>query len=167
MSALVRIPVGVVVERRKAASQWGDVVWQPVAVLPDQPDTAPWTVLREDADRTSFYAGAATVEFYRGETPHYRENLVAGGQLWVVLRPIEAEPAYEIACVTADPFEGEGFTESGDVIVEAVPMPEPIRDALEAFVTEHHVERTFFKRKRDRADKEALGRRGRTREDER
>ena len=35
MSALVRIPVGVVVERRKAMSQWADFVWQPVAVLPE------------------------------------------------------------------------------------------------------------------------------------
>ena len=45
MSALVSVPVGVVVERRKATSPWADFVWQPVAVLPDAPDAAPWTVL--------------------------------------------------------------------------------------------------------------------------
>ncbi len=35
-----------------------------------------------------------------------------------------------------------------------------IRGVIEAFVAEHHVERPFFKRKRDRADPEALARRG-------
>jgi hypothetical protein len=167
MSALLSIPVGVVVERRKAASQWDDFVWRPVAVLPGEPDTKPWTVLKEDGERTSFYAGSAKVELYRSDTPHYRENLAADAQLWVVLRPTEAEPAYEVAAVTADPFEGEGYTQAGNDIVEPVPMPETIRDTLEAFVAEHHVERTFFKRKRDRANKEALGRRGRVGKDDR
>ena len=167
MSALVSIPVGVVVERRKAVSPWGDFVWQPVAVLPGEPDTKPWTVLKQDDERTSFYAGSAMVELHRSDTPHYRENLAATPQLWVVLRPTEAEPAYEVVAVTADPSEGEGYTQAGNDIVEPVPMPETIRDTLEAFVAEHHVERTFFKRKRDRADKEALGRRGRVGEDDR
>jgi hypothetical protein len=167
MSALVSIPVGVVVERRKVTSQWGDFIWQPVAVLPGAPDTQPWTVLEDAGGRTSFYAGSANVEFYRTETSHYRENLAADAQLWVVLRPTEVEPAYEVAAVTADPFEGEGYTEAGNNIVEPVPMPEAIRVTLEAFIAEHHVERTFYKRKRDRADKEALGRRGRVGEDDR
>ncbi len=161
MSALVRIQVGVVVERRRAMSQWVDFVWQPVAVLPGVPEAEPWTVLKHEGDRTSFYAGTAIVEFYRTETAHYRDNLSSGGQLWVVLRPAEAEPGYQVMRVTADPFEGEAFTEAGNDLVEAVPMPDTIREALSAFVAEHHVEQPFFKRKRDRADKEALGRRTR------
>jgi hypothetical protein len=165
VSALVKLLVGVVIERRKAMNPWADFVWQPLAVLPDEPDAEPWTVLKEDGERTSFYAGPAVVELHRTDTTHYRENLAAGAQLWVVLRPTDAEPPYEVVAVTADPFEGEGYTQAGDDIVEAVPMPETIRDTLEAFVAEHHVERTFYKRKRDRADKEALGRRGRVRED--
>jgi hypothetical protein len=40
-------------------------------------------------------------------------------------------------------------------------MPQPITELVAAFVGEHHVERQFFKRKRDRADPEALGRRAR------
>jgi hypothetical protein len=38
---LLRIPVGVVVERRKADSPWVDFVWRSVAVLPDEPETSP------------------------------------------------------------------------------------------------------------------------------
>jgi hypothetical protein len=51
--------------------------------------------------------------------------------------------------VTADPAEGEAFTEAGNDLVETVPMPGPIVQAVEAFVAEHHVERPFFKRERD------------------
>ena len=38
-------------------------------------------------------------------------------------------------------------------------MPEAVEDVVAAFVAEHHVEQTFLKRKRDRADPEALARR--------
>ena len=158
-TALASIPVGVVVERRKAASQWIDFTWRPVAVLPGEPAAAPWTVLSEGEDVTTYYAGAALIELHRTETGNYRDNLVAGGQLWVVLRPTGVDPPYEVVRVTADPAEGEAFTEAGNDTVETVAMPEPIREAVEAFVAEHHVEREFFKRERKRADPEALARR--------
>jgi hypothetical protein len=166
VSVQARIPVGVVVERRKASSPWTDFVWQPMAVLPGMPDTAPWTVLSHEGDRTQFYAGPAVVEFHTTDTTNYRENLIGDNKLWVVLRPTDAEPGYQLACVTADPFEGEGYTQAGEDVVEPVPMPEQIRAALEAFVAEHHVEEPFFKRKRDRSNPEALGRRGFADEDE-
>jgi hypothetical protein len=165
-TALASIPVGVVVARRKAESQWIDFTWQPVAVLPGEPAAAPWTVLSESQDVTTYYAGAALIELYRTETGNYRDNLAAGGQLWVVLRPTGVDPPYDVVRVTADPAEGEAFTEAGNDMVEAVAMPEPIRDALEAFVAEHHVEREFFKRKRNRADPEALARRPGGQEDD-
>jgi hypothetical protein len=52
------------------------------------------------------------------------------------------------------------MTEAGTNIVESVEMPESLREAIAAFVAEHHVEREFVKRKRDRANPEALARRG-------
>jgi hypothetical protein len=147
-----RITVGVVVERRKAASQWLDFVWQPVSVLPGQPAAAPWTVLAQEEGRASFYAGTATIELHRGETSNYRDNLASSRpSVWVALRPTEADPPYRIFAATVDPAEGEAFTEAGTDLIEAVPMPNLIREMLAAFVAEHHVERPFFKRKRDRA----------------
>ena len=62
---LMSIPVGVVIERRKAKSAWADFVWRPVAVLPGVPDAAPWTALDSDAERTNFYGGAGEIDFYR------------------------------------------------------------------------------------------------------
>jgi hypothetical protein len=164
---LQRIAVGVIVERRKAASQWIDFVWRPAAVLAGAPEAKPWTLLNNSQDdAASFYAGPAEVTLYRSETSNYRDNLATGTpSLWVTLRPTGAEPPFEIVRVTADPSEGEAFTETGNDLVDAVPMPEVIRDLVAEFVAEHHVERQFYKRKRDRADPEALGRRGPQRED--
>jgi hypothetical protein len=162
---LASIPVGVVVERSKGSSPWVDFHWRPVNVLAGVPDTPAWTKLAEDAERTTFYLGAASIELYRTETTHYRDNLQTGAPLlWVILRPAEADPPYELMAVTADPAEGEGMTEAGSNIVETVPMPESIQQAIAAFVAEHHVERAFVKRERDRANPDALARGGVIRE---
>src|SRR5262249_21534440 len=124
VSPLARIPVGVVVERRKATNPWVDFVWQPSGILAGVPETAPWTILSSGEDRTSFYAGAAEIELYRSETAHYRDNLSARTPtLWVALRPTGVEPPYDVVAVTADPAEGESFTQAGDDVVEAAPLP--------------------------------------------
>ena len=158
--ALARIPVGVVVERRKAASPWIDFIWRPVTVLAGVPETAAWTLLSAEGEVATFYAGAAEIALYRTETGNYLSNLTSGApSLWVALRPTGVEPPFEIVAVTADPAEGESFTQVGDDLVEAVPMPAAVQAIVEAFVAEHHVERPFVKRKRDRADPQALARR--------
>jgi len=161
---LAQISVGVVVERRKAESPWIDFTWRPVTALPGVPVAAPWTQLSADGDTATFYAGTAEVGLYRSDTAQYRDNLASGAPaLWVALRPTDGEPPFNLASVTADPAEGEGFTQNGDYLVEAVPMPEAVRVVVEAFVAEHHVEQPFVKRKRDRADPEALAPRAPTR----
>ena len=157
---LLRIPVGVVVERRKADSPWIDFVWRGFGVLPDEPEMTPWTVIREQEGTTLFYAGSATVDLYRSETERYRDNLATGApSIWIVLTPSEGTWPYTVSVVTADPAEGEAFTEAGANLVEAVPMPEVLHRAIENFITEHHVETEFVKRERRRADPEALARR--------
>jgi len=154
---LKRIPVGVVIERRKATSPWVDFLWRPIAVLPGIPDAKPWTALEVDTERTQFYGGSAEIELYRSDTSGYRDNLAPGAaSLWVVVRPTGVEPPYEIAAVTADPSEGEAYNEGTANLVETVSMPQAIRAALAEFVAEHHVEHPFVKRERDRADPEAM-----------
>jgi hypothetical protein len=158
---LLRIPVGVVVERRKLTSPWTDVVWRPIALLGGLPDADPWTPLVTEGEAETFYAGAAEVELYRTETENYRSNLGSRTpSIWVALHATGGEPPYAIASVTADPAEGEALTEPGQGIVEAVAMPDSVRDAIASFISKHHVERVFEKRKRNRADPEALARRG-------
>lgn len=161
IAPLVRIPIGVVVERCKAKSPWSEFTWRPIAVLGGLPDADPWTQLANEGETVTFYAGAAEIELYRTETENYRDNLVsAAPSVWVALLSTAGDPPYEIAAVTADPAEGEALTEPGQGIVEAVPMPTSVRDTIASFISQHHVERTFEKRKRNRADPEALARRG-------
>jgi hypothetical protein len=158
--ALAGITVGVVVERRKAQSPWIDFTWRPVTVLVGLPDAAPWTRLSADGDGATYYVGTADIELFRTETSNYRNNLASGApSLWVALRPTGVEPPYDLFAVTADPAEGEAWTEAGNDLVDMVAMPEPVRALVEAFMTEHHVERPFVKRQRDRPNPDALGRR--------
>jgi hypothetical protein len=156
----LRIRVGIVVERRKADSPWINFVWRSIGVLPDAPEMMPWTLLREQDDATLFYAGSASIDLYRSETERYRENLATGApSVWIVLSPSEGPWPYTVLAVTADPAEGEAFTSAGANLVEAVPMPDALRDAIENLVAEHNVESEFFKRERRRADPETLARR--------
>ncbi len=154
------VEVGVIVERRVLDNPWIDHVWMPVAVLAGAPAAAPWTVLHQTDSLTRYYAGAFELELFRSDTGMYRDNLRSGRpSLWIALRSTDAPPGVMLHLVTADPFEGESLTEAGSDIIEAVPMPIELQQSLAAFVEAHHVERPFVKRKRDRADTDALARR--------
>ena len=157
VAPLLRIPVGIVVERCTARSAWAELLWRPVDVLVGVPEAASWTELAHNGDRATFYAGAAEIELYRSETGYYRDNLMSGEpSVWVALQKTGGEPPVEIRGVTADPAEGEGWTGAGQDIVEAVPMPTALREAIVGFVAAYHVERPFQKRVRDRANPDAL-----------
>jgi hypothetical protein len=156
--ALVRLPVGVVVARRKADSPWQEFLYQPIAVLPGVPTAPPWTPISVDSDATMFYAGQAVIELHRTETANYRDNLASGSPMvWVVLRAGGSAAPFDVLMVTADPAEGEALTGAGDDLVEPVPMTAPITDLVQSFIAEHHVEQPFIKRQRDRSNATAAG----------
>ncbi len=150
------LEVGVVIARRKLKGPWADHAWLPHAVLPAVPAAAAGTRLGGADGEDLIYAGAFGVALHSSETAHYRDNLNSGRPaLWVILQPVAGDE-YEVAAVTADPYEGEALTQGNGEVVEAVPMPLEIQDKIAAFVAAFHVERPFMKRKRDRADPEAL-----------
>ena len=151
-AALARIRVGVVVERRKAESAWADFLYRPVSVLEGVPAAPPWTQISAQGELTIFYAGDAVIELHRTETANYRDNLASGApRLWVILRPGSGEVGFDLLFVTADPAEGEALTGAGNDLVESVPMPGSIRQIVEKFIAEHHVEQAFFKRERSKS----------------
>jgi hypothetical protein len=141
------------VQRRKARSMWVEFLWRPVSVFVGIPSAEPWTPLDMESEATLFYAGQAVIELHRTETTNYRDNLASGAPaLWVALHPAAAGQPYEILAVTADPAEGEAFTDAGNYLVEAVPMPSEVVEAIVRFLAEHHVERPFVKRQRQPAE---------------
>ena len=153
-----RFDVGVLIAKRKLKSPWADHAWLPHAVLPAVPETPPGTKLSTDEREEIFYAGPAEVTLHSSETSHYRDNLTSGRPaLWVSMRQVGGDD-YEVASVTADPYEGEALAGAIGEIVEPVPMPPDIQARIAAFFEAFHVERPFFKRKRDRADPEAMAR---------
>jgi hypothetical protein len=144
------IPVGVIVERRKARSPWADDLYRPVSVLHGVPAAAPGTQISSEGDVVTFYAGDAVIELHRTDTTSYRDNLASGSPLlWVVLR--SGQSGLDLELVTADPAEGEALTGSGNDLVESVPMPSSIRQIVEQFIADHHVEQPFYKRERSNA----------------
>jgi hypothetical protein len=150
--------VGVVIAKRKLKSKWADHAWLPHSVLPAAPEVAPGTRLGGGEEEELYYGGPAHVSLHPAETSHYRDNLTSGRpSLWVSIREIAGDE-YEVASVTADPYEGEALAGALGEIVEPVPMPPEIQATIAAFFDAFHVERQFFKRKRDRADPEALAR---------
>jgi Protein of unknown function (DUF3305) len=148
-TTLARIPVSVVAERRKAKSMWADFLWRPVSVFAGIGSALPWTLLEEGPETALFFAGGAVIDLHRTETTNYRDNLASAPTLWVVMRPIASDPPYELLAVTADPAEGESFTDAGSNLVEALPMPPDIVEIVAQFIARHHIERPFVRRQRD------------------
>lgn len=151
-----KMPVGVVVERRISDNRWLDYSWHPVAVIPGAPplgDDGEWRLMREGEGWTQFLIGTMNLELFRGETEGYRVNLSSTPQIYIVLTPGEEADESDIVpfLVTACPYEAESYTESGEEIVEGVPMPSEVQGWIEAFVDQHHVDQPFKKRKNKKA----------------
>lgn len=145
--------IGVVLRRRVIDNPWIDHMWSPVTILEQVPETAPWTVLSQEADATVYYAGCASIDLFSTDTANYRDNLADGApRVWVALRRQDGGSELELTKVTADPTEGEAMFESGTDVIGTVPMPLVIASWIAAFVDEFHVEQVFHKRKRDRAN---------------
>ncbi|MBX9698839.1 MAG: DUF3305 domain-containing protein [Acetobacteraceae bacterium] len=158
-----RIPVAVLMERRPGVTPWAEWSWRVAEALEGTvPELPPWTLLREAEGRALLLAGVAEVALHPTDTANYRDNLAAPEpRLWVVLREAADAPhGLALHAVTIDPGEAQIYADAGNDLLEAVPLPPGLRAEAEAFVAEHHREREFHKRKRDRADPQALARRG-------
>jgi hypothetical protein len=149
--------VGVVIERRRLDNPWVDHDWHAVQVLTGAPASPPWTALGGDARATRFYVGAAELALYRRETESYRYNLESSApSVFVVLRRSLDEREVELHAATVCAAEAHAHAEAGDDIVDAVAMPGEIRDWLAAYVEANPPPRPPAKRKRTKADPEAL-----------
>lgn len=152
-----RMTVGVVVEHRRIDHPWQSHRWQPVAVLPGAPAAPAWTVLGQGEGWVRYLAGTAELALYPGETETYVYNLESPEPaIYVVLRKSDDARGVRLLGATVDPGEAHAHADTGDDLVEALPLPGIVRDWMAAFVAVHHVPRTKWKRKRDRVDPEAM-----------
>ena len=147
------LPLGVVLQRRAGVTRWARHVWQPVAVLPGAAP-ADWHLLRDSGDTQDYHAATLPLSLHRADVEAYKVALtMSPPAVFVILRTDEDPDApHEVAVlsVTASAYEAQDYQDSGEEIVEAVPMPEGLVAWVRDFTDQHFHETPFIKRKRDR-----------------
>jgi len=148
--------VGVVLAREAIDHPWQDHRWRPLDVLIGVTDVEPGTIVKEGDGFAHYFCGMFPIELHRKETPAYVTNLEnTQPVVYVVACEVEDDEAalpFEVRLVTASPFEAQDHLDTGDDIVEAIPMAPSLLAWVEDFVQAHHVEEKFIKRQRDRVD---------------
>ena len=150
------INLGVVVAAEPSDHPWQDLRWRPVDLLIGSPDLAIGDIVAEVEGAKHFFAGSFPLELFRTDTSAYLVNLEnEPPSIYVILSEAEDEEPplpYVVELVTASPFEAQDFLDTGEEIVEPIPMSEPLIAWVERFVGVHHEEEVFIKRRRDRVD---------------
>ena len=123
-----------------------------VAVLPGA-GPADGRVLRREGDLLEVHAATPTMALWRTDTEAYRTGLSARPpRVYVACRPGAAlGDRPRPFAVTASPYEAQDLADSGEEVVEPVPMPPGLVALVREFCDAHHVEEPFLKRRRDRA----------------
>lgn len=157
MKRVESVPMGVVLERRDSNNRWIDHEWLPVAVVPGAPPLDPagaWRRLADGEGWVQYHAGTLRLDLFRTDTEAYKTGLSNDPpQVYVVLREAESGE-HEVVpfAVTASPYEAQDYLDSGEEIVEGVPMPDAVIAWVAAFVEAHHVDEPFRKRRLRRRD---------------
>lgn len=158
MSRELTIMLGVIAEKRQSVSRWAKDYWMPVGVMLAPADLNPGDILIKDDRVTRYYMGRIDLTCYAADTSAYVENFDSGNPaLYVVLRrdtenlhPLE----WYVHSVTASPHEAQDYEVGSEDIIERLPMPPEIAEAILEFLDTYHVETPFKKRRRDKLDLE-------------
>ncbi len=147
----ISMPVGIVVRKTPGVTRWAKWAWKAVAVLPGA-SPADWRELRRDGDAVEYHAGTLPLELYRTDTEAYITALANDPpSVYVVMVEVEGgEFPIKLHLVTASAFEAQDYQDSGEEIVEPVPMPAGLIAWVREWVEFHHVEERFVKRRRDK-----------------
>ena len=145
------MPLGIVLRRVPGVTRWVRHVWKAVAVLPGAQD-ASWRELRRDGDAVEYHAATVPLELFRTDTEAYLHGLSAKTpSIYVVMRESGGEDLLEIVLATASPYEAQDYADTGEELVEKVPMPEGLVAWIRDFIHLHHEDEVFVKRRRNKA----------------
>lgn len=144
------MPLGVVIQRVPGVTRWAKHVWKAVAVLPGA-GPADWKEMRRDGEAVEFHASTLPLELFRTDTEAYLHGLSAQQPaIYVVMRASETNDPLDVVLVTASPYEAQDYADTGEELVEKVPMPEGLVAWIRDYVEEHHEDEVFIKRRRDK-----------------
>ena len=144
------IPIGVVVRKSPGVTRWAKWAWRAIGILPGA-GPANWTVLRQDGQVTEFHAATVPLQLYVSDTEAYVHELqTRQPSIYIILSPHAASPdtPWKVMLVTASPYEAQDYCDSAEMLVEKVAMPDGMQAWVGDFVTRHHEEEVFVKRKR-------------------
>lgn len=148
------MPLGIVVRKTPGVTRWAAWAWRVSAVLPGAPP-ADWRELRREGAAVEYHAATLMLDLWSTDTEAYQVALGARVPGVVVVLREETDPAARMpwrpAVVTASPYEGQDYMDSGEGLIEQVPMPPGLIAWVQAFIQAHHVEEPFVKRRRDEA----------------
>lgn len=146
----VSIPLGIVIRRTPGVTAWVKHVWKAIAVLPGAA-SANWSELRREGDTVEYHAATLPLELHRAETEAYLHGLSARiPSLYVVMRDGESDAPLDIVLITASPYEAQDYADTGEELVEKIPMTEGLVAWIRDFVETHHEDEVFVKRRRDK-----------------
>ncbi|MGO1117915.1 DUF3305 domain-containing protein [Rhodovibrionaceae bacterium A322] len=163
------LALGVVLRRQVSSHPWADYSWKALSLLVGAAPLDPlgdWVTLEEGEDWSDFHAGTLTLALHRKDTEAYKVNLTQDPpKVFVVLRSgddLESDHDHLPVAVTVSPYEAQDYLDSGEDLVEPVPMPAGLIAYLQSYVDVHHVDEPFYKRKRKDYDprKERFGQGG-------
>lgn len=147
------LPVGAVVRRSPGVTKWVKEVWKPVAVIPGAPD-AFWKELLRDGDVVDYHAGTVVMELFRADVESYLVSLnMKVPSVWVILDRDETKQSpsnWKVSNITASAHEALDTLDSGESIVEPVPIPDSLAAWIKEFIDMHYIEEPFVKRQRDK-----------------
>ena len=137
----ISMPVGVTVSKTPGVTRWAKWAWKITGVIPNAAP-ADWRELRREGEAVEYHAGTVTLELHRADTEAY---LVALSNhppsVYAVLRKSEKpDREYDVFAVTASAYEAQDFLDSGEDLVEQVPMPRGLVSWVWDFVEKHHTE---------------------------
>lgn len=146
-----RREVGVIAERQAVDNPWQDHRWRVTEVLPGPAGAAPWTLLAETPAVRRYFAGNAELVLYPLETETLKHNIDGPNPaVYVFLRQADTATGMDLLGATVCAGEAQAHVDTGSDLVESVPMPPEIAAWVAEFVARHHVERTGYKRQRER-----------------
>lgn len=153
METHASIPLGIVIRKAPGVTRWARWTWKAVAVLPGAAP-AQWQELRRDGDVCEYHAATVPLDLYHTDTEAYLTGLsVRIPAIFVVMRAstdANAAQDIDVLLATASPYEAQDYADTGEEIVEQVPMPEGLVAWVRDFVEAHHQDEKFIKRKRDK-----------------
>ena len=145
------LPLGVVLRRRPGVTRWQKHSWTACSVLPGA-KPAEWRELWRDGDVVEFHAATVPLELHGAETEAYVQNLQTDQpSIYALLRESsDSDRPLDVTLVTASPFEGQDYADTGEDIVEKIAMPYGLIAWVADFIDAFHSQEPFVKRKRDK-----------------